>query len=745
MKCSLLALSSYLDDELDVAHRAEVEAHLVGCERCRKGLDYLREETDRFGALGRVHVPDSAIHAFMEQLGLLGPGDPLPPRPAPPPPAPRDVLPWQGVAGTGSGHGLPWTPRADTAEPPGANQPTLPFTDSLTLPGVSPLTSAAGWPAGSAEIHLNGQAAPTPPRATPDPIPLDPGPGSGDGWPLESVALEGVAIRRIGHAAIAAPIPRSDPGAAAQEGEPAPGDVAPVGPRLPADPGDGGRTASAPRAAFSPSSPALPPAPSLPPAPAPPLPPPPPLPAAPPAAAPPRPTAAALWPAPSTAPPPVSRAGGDDDPWSWAPRDDAPSLAEVDGRSTAGSYGVEAGLRDPDPDIPDPLVDPLIDRVARPPRPLGPPQLVRPTLISRLRDQVALRLALMRGVGAAADAGEEDDNDVAAPAHSGPPPPESVGPVVAAMRARMDPPGTEQHATWMGEGPARHTSGWGAGASWGDLPADPTSAEEIPRPAGPSRVLELDRGPRPTGRHSRRLGGRHAALGSGGGLGAPAGGGLGDLPERVRRLGERPGRVWVAVAGLAILVLMVSLLVSHAGAGGVGGVAAAGATAHPAPAVSLAPQAQPSSSIGTSASAAPSVSPSVAATPVPTPVVASQTYGAGGAGWQLDDLRCCDVEAGSGYTRIVFDLAGSTGANPTATVTFPTPTTMVVTFPSVDAPASISVAGSGGLVTGVTRQSGSSLAFRLALSKAATVQDYEYLPGSDAESSAPLHLYFDLG
>ena len=97
MKCSLLALSSYLDDELDPGRRAEIEAHLVGCERCQKGLECLREETERFGALGRVHVPDDAVSGFLQQLGLLAPGDTLPPRsPRPPDPPGPDLPRWRG-------------------------------------------------------------------------------------------------------------------------------------------------------------------------------------------------------------------------------------------------------------------------------------------------------------------------------------------------------------------------------------------------------------------------------------------------------------------------------------------------------------------------------------------------------------------------------------------------------------------------------------------------------------------------
>jgi len=125
-------------------------------------------------------------------------------------------------------------------------------------------------------------------------------------------------------------------------------------------------------------------------------------------------------------------------------------------------------------------------------------------------------------------------------------------------------------------------------------------------------------------------------------------------------------------------------------------------------------------------------------------VVASQTYGGAGTGWQLQDVRCCDVQAVTGYTRIVFDLGGTSGADPSATVSFPTATTMVITFTGVSAPSSIQGDSGGGIVTAVTRQSGSQVIFRLSLSRAVTVKGWDYFGGTDAESSAPLHLYFDL-
>jgi hypothetical protein len=380
----------------------------------------------------------------------------------------------------------------------------------------------------------------------------------------------------------------------------------------------------------------------------------------------------------------------------------------------------------PDRDLaPDAFANPPEARMAPPPRPL------RPTLISRLRDQVALRLALMRG----------PDTDEAVGPAGGAQPPESVGPVVAAMRARMDPPASDRRSGWGGGA----TTSWDpdrAGASaWPEVPFRPTTAEEIPRAPAPSRVLELDGGPRTRGRHARRLGDQRGLPGAAGGSGFAGWGGIAALPGRLRRLGDRPRLAWIAAAVLAVVVIMVSFLVSHAGAPAPAGLATAGTTAQAAGA-SRAPVVRPSTS--TAPTVGPTVTATPASTPVPTPALAAQTYGAGGAGWQLQDVRCCSVEAGTGYTRIVFDLGGASGANPTASVSFPTSTTVVVSFPGVTAPAMVTASGSGGLVTGVTRESGSELTFRLTLSRAAAVQDYGYLPNADAESSAPLHLYFDL-
>ncbi|HEV7678053.1 MAG TPA: zf-HC2 domain-containing protein [Candidatus Dormibacteraeota bacterium] len=80
MKCSLLVLSGYLDGELEARREGELEAHLVGCQRCRAGLGYLREEVERISGLGRVTVSDDSTHTLLIQLGLIDDDEALPQR-----------------------------------------------------------------------------------------------------------------------------------------------------------------------------------------------------------------------------------------------------------------------------------------------------------------------------------------------------------------------------------------------------------------------------------------------------------------------------------------------------------------------------------------------------------------------------------------------------------------------------------------------------------------------------------------
>ncbi len=108
MRCSLLALSSYLDAELGIEPTGELEAHLLACDRCRTAIGHLREESQRIGGLARVHIPDRAVHELFSQIGLIEEGDDLPV--APPHlarPVSVEAPPWFGAE---RGMALPWAP-----------------------------------------------------------------------------------------------------------------------------------------------------------------------------------------------------------------------------------------------------------------------------------------------------------------------------------------------------------------------------------------------------------------------------------------------------------------------------------------------------------------------------------------------------------------------------------------------------------------------------------------------------------
>ena len=725
MKCSLLTLSSYVDGELDAARQAEVDAHLVGCDRCRKGVECLREESEGFGALGRLHISDDGVHAFMEQLGLVGADDVLPPRlPRPPGPARgREAPPWVATAGTAAV--LPWMSRPDPAERSEPDQPSLPFRDQVS--DADPETVAAPFPAAAA--FPDPVLFPTTPPLPEDEVHL-----SG-----RSIAVAPAAATPAG-AAPAAPMSR----AAVEQGPPGAGTAVPA--------------PAAPAAPSEPLPPAMPEPEDEDDYPWPPtdrlsrpreLPPPPPPP-----------------PSPS---PPTTALEGDDDPWSWAPRDRSPperrhpeaSLpvdeglegpADWDARAAAGAGSErwdedERGLSVSDT-TPDPLIDPLIARVARPPR------LVQPTLISRLRDEVALRLTLTRA-GSGGNGGAHTT-----PAERGRPTAGAAEVAVSRVAtATMEAPAREEAA--------RSDGGAGIGARPSvaapehDVDRDPafeprrrgpTIAEELPGPTaftGGPLVRDLDRGQLPPGRHARRLGQRRSALGISGSTVLRMVAGLGDLPARARRAGGRSRQRWLAAAVLVALLLVVSLVISHAGQSVGGAPAAANPRSSAASVATPSLRTQPTASLGPSTSVAPSpaptpspsTTPAPTATPAPSPAgPPAQTVGSGGAGWQLAGVRYGNH--GSDLW-IVLDLQGGSG-QPTAAVAFSNPTLLTLTFTGV------SVAGVApapdGVVTGVAvSPSGGHGVLSFHLSRSVTLKRPPFYTGPDSTNPYPLHLILDLG
>lgn len=83
MKCSLLTLSCALDGELSRERQAELDSHLITCERCRTGMRYLREETERISLLAPVRLSEDKATALLERSRVLVPvsDDPGPPVP----------------------------------------------------------------------------------------------------------------------------------------------------------------------------------------------------------------------------------------------------------------------------------------------------------------------------------------------------------------------------------------------------------------------------------------------------------------------------------------------------------------------------------------------------------------------------------------------------------------------------------------------------------------------------------------
>ena len=379
----------------------------------------------------------------------------------------------------------------------------------------------------------------------------------------------------------------------------------------------------------------------------------------------------------------------------------------------------------------------VIARAAHPPHP------VPTTLISRLRDQVSLRLALRRGGGAAgvtSVAGQEPPGRPVAR--------ESIGPLVAAMRSRLEPPHGASPLARSGDdaAPASQLPGPDRDdpSQWREMASRPaTVAEELPRTPASSGVRDLDRGPRALGRHTRRLGdSRHRAGGAGGASGpvAQMAERFGELPHQVRRLAAHPRRRWLLVAALAVVVLIFSLVVFHPGTSS----PLAKAPPTPAPVASLqpstAPTGQSSASLQPSASSAPSLSPAATAVPTAAPLASSQSFGSGGSGWTIEDVRYGTQPDGDQW--IVIDFSGGTG-EPRATVGFSSPTTLVVTLTGGTAP-SLSP-GTGGIVTkssATAISGGESMVFDL--SKAVALKNGSYTP-QDSSNPYPLHLILDLG
>jgi hypothetical protein len=395
MKCSLLVLSSYLDGELEVRRQGELEAHLVGCQRCRSGLGYLREEVDRVSALGRVSVAEHSIDALLVQLGLT--------------PAPEVETLWAGaydedsidMTGSPVHDGSFWEPPASelaaAVEVPAAAElpaPDLPPDEhELAAAGelVPELAVAAELPAPdlAPDEHEPAAAAELP---APD---LSP-----DEHELAAAELPAPDLAPAEHEPAAAELPAPDLAPAEHELAAA-AELASAGELAP-------ELAAAPELAVAAelsAPPELPAAELAPPELAPSIPhavPP----ASPPAAAAPPPTPVRQW------PPPLP----DPDQAPFAPLSagafppDGPEPSDLPDHVTASGGDAEMTAsppwtpREAPPEPTYPMTDADVLDEPVPVERFGPPQQARPSLFERLRDRVAVRRALSRS------AAEYDDS-----------------------------------------------------------------------------------------------------------------------------------------------------------------------------------------------------------------------------------------------------------------------------------------------------------------------------------------------
>jgi Putative zinc-finger len=212
MRCSLLALSSYIDTELDLEPAGELEAHLVACDRCRTAIGHLREESARIGALARVRVPDDAVHDLFSQIGLIAEEDDLPKGPVHRDRPAVEAPPWFGAE---RGAALPWAPR------PTGHDPSQP---RELIGERSPTTAVAEPP----ELFLWDETIDQIATAVPAPPPMQPAPAAlRVARDLEAQAVAHVEAQPAAHFEPEPPHVAPDEAQPAAHFEPEPPHVAP--------------------------------------------------------------------------------------------------------------------------------------------------------------------------------------------------------------------------------------------------------------------------------------------------------------------------------------------------------------------------------------------------------------------------------------------------------------------------------------------------------------------------------------
>lgn len=687
MKCSLLTLSNYIDDELSADRRAEVDAHMVGCGVCSTGATTLRQERSRIGQLARVRVAPASARLMLEQLGITGAAEAVTaPRAAPPVPLPpADNAPWHAAR---SSPALPWTPRrpdptGSTAAPP---RPPLPAAASLPAP-AHPLTEETAVPSAAADaqpdLPFDGTfTAPQGPAAAPVPVRAEP-PRLQLGRPEEVAPQAETSVDS----------PPSPPPVEADEAIPSAGWEVELPPSV-------AGAGAAPRWAPEPDTWSAPAADE-------------------PVAAPPAPPVVAGMP-PQPAPPRRVTSTGPSMMWSRLRDAVAVRMAlSRSGDAIDDSVDIVNGSA-PRRGLAQPAGYPAAPRQAA----SGPPA------------QPAADPVELAGIsGAGRQASLQGSND-----HMDPIP--SAEEIDAPLWTSSDE--SLAHASWSldddreGE-PAAAEPSWNAFAASSYM----HGADEAAPLAEPAPQRS-----RPLGRHSRGLARDGQAIGqrlraavtaaaampatilrgrSPGSKGAHAASAAGESSQRDRKI--------IAAIGAVAVIFLTALVIGHGSPSPAAGGTAARLSPSAAPAHGSAPAA--SAQGGAPAVVAPAPSAKPPATTAPT----VQTIGAGATGFQVRDLRYGQQP---GYMRIVFDMGpvtGNNGASPTATVASSGPTTLLVTFDGTLPAGSVGSPPPGTVISGVTlaSTSGGKTVYRITLTHAVTPSEL-FLTGT----SPPLRFVLDL-
>jgi anti-sigma factor RsiW len=262
----------------------------------------------------------------------------------------------------------------------------------------------------------------------------------------------------------------------------------------------------------------------------------------------------------------------------------------------------------------------------------------------------------------------------------------------------------------------------------------PAGAEPPPAARPPARPMLPGRHSRAVAREQADLATRmRRAFAAVKGLRAEAGGASVAVARRMvtAARGANPDRRMIAAIAAVAIIFITALVIGHR------------STPATSPAAGRAPAAAASAHASTTPTSAPTATgaPATSAPAAATTLPGAQTFGAGGTGFQVRELRYGQQ---AGYLRMVFDMGpagGSSGTSPTITVAFTNPTTMLVTFKGTLPAGSTGNPPVHGVISSVTLVSsnGANAVYRIVVTRAVTPHGL-FLSGT----SPPLRFVLDL-